>query len=103
MTFTKYEIADISTGYLEQSDLPLLLNVDCPTRFGETDRGYGTFHWITDDDGVFEEDMQHLVEFGLSERFIAIMRDLRAARIPYVRFDSDGGEIEGLVRTDVEP
>jgi hypothetical protein len=44
--------------------------------------------------------MQHTAEFGLSERFIAIMRHLRAARIPYARFDADGGEIEGIERTD---
>jgi hypothetical protein len=27
------------------------------------------------------------------------MRHLRAARIPFARFDADGGEIEGMERT----
>ena len=103
MTFEKYEMADVSTAYLAESDLELLSRFDCPTRFAETDGGFGTFHWIPDDDGLFEEDMQHAVEFGLSERFVTIMRHLRSARIPYVRFDADGGEIDGISRTGVEP
>lgn len=101
MTFEKYEMADISTAYLAESDLELLLRFDCPTRFAETDGGFGTFHWVPDDDSLFEEDMQHAVEFGLSDRFVTIMRHLRSARIPYVRFDADGGEIDGMSRTDV--
>ena len=101
MTFEKYEMADVSTAYLAVSDLELLLRFDCPTRFGETDGGFGTFHWIPDDDNLFEEDMRHAMEFGLSDRFVTIMRHLRSARIPYVRFDADGGEIDGMTRTDV--
>lgn len=99
MTFETYEVADISTGYLDESDLELLLCFDCPTRFAETDGGFGTFHWVPDDDSMFEEDMQRASDFGLSGRFVAIMRHLRAARIPFARFDADGGEIEGGERT----
>jgi hypothetical protein len=99
MTFETYEVADISTGYLDESDLELLLCFDCPTRFAETDGGFGTFHWVPDDDSMFEEDMQRASDFGLSGRFVAIMRHLRAARIPFARFDADGGEIEGMERT----
>ena len=102
MTFEKYEMADVSTAYLAESDLESLLRFDCPTRFAETDGGFGTFHWIPDDDELFEEDMQHAMEFGLSERFVTIMRHLRVARVPYVRFDADGGEINGMSRTAVE-
>ncbi len=99
MNFETYEVADISTAYLEEPDLELLLRFDCPTRFAETDGGFGTFHWVPDDDSMFEEDMRRASEFGLSERFVAIMRNLRAARIPFARFDADGGEIEGMERT----
>jgi hypothetical protein len=99
MNFERYEVADISTAYLEETDLELLLRFDCPTRFAETDGGFGTFHWVPDDDSMFEEDMRRASEFGLSERFVAIMRHLRAARIPFARFDADGGEIEGMERT----
>jgi hypothetical protein len=99
MTFETYEVADISTGYLDESDLELLLRFDCPTRFAETDGGFGTFHWVPDDNNMFEEDMQRASDFGLSGRFVVIMRHLRAARIPFARFDADGGEIEGMERT----
>ena len=51
--FEKYEIADVSTGYLEESDLPLLLQIHCPTRIAETDGGFGTFHRVSDDDQLF--------------------------------------------------
>ncbi len=94
MIFETYKVADISTRYLAESDLELLLRTDCPTRFGETDGGFGTFHWVPDDDELFREDMERAAQFGLSDRFVAIMRGLRAARVPYVRFDADGGEIQ---------
>lgn len=53
MIFEKYEVADIGTGYLEASDLPLLLQIHCPTRIAETDAGFGTFHRVSDDDQLF--------------------------------------------------
>ena len=59
MIFEKYEVADVSTGYREESDLPLLLQIHCPTRIAETDGGFGTFHRVSDDDQLFEEDLQH--------------------------------------------
>jgi hypothetical protein len=96
--FERHEVADVSTGYLELSDLPLLLRSDCPTRFAETDGGFGTFHWVPNDGQLLEEELQHAASFGLSERFVSIFRDLGAAKIPYVRFDADGGEIQDLER-----
>ena len=41
-----------------------------------------------------------LPAFGLSERFVSIIRHLQAAKVPYVRFDADGGEIQDLERAD---
>jgi hypothetical protein len=102
--FEKHEVADISTGYLEESDLPLLLQIHCPTRIAETDGGFGTFHQVSSDCQLFEEDLQDATSFGLSGRFVSIMRHLRAAKIPFVRFDdADGGEIQGVERTDATP
>ena len=103
MIFEKYTVADVSTGYLEESDLPLLLQNHCPTRIAEIDGGFGTLHRVSDDDQLFEEDLQHASSFGLSGRFVSIMRHLREAKIPYVRFDADGGEIQGAQRTDATP
>ena len=101
--FEKHEAADISTGYLEESDLPLLLQIHCPTRIAETDGGFGTFHRVSGDDQLSEEDLRDATSFGLSGRFVSIMRHLRAEKIPYVRFDADGGEIQGVERTDATP
>ena len=58
MIFEKYEVADVSTGYLEESDLPLLLQIHCPQQFCKIDGGFGTFHRVSDDDQLFEEDLK---------------------------------------------
>jgi len=98
--FNIHRVADVNTAYLDPADLPLLENPECPTRFAITDDGAGTFHWVTEDRKMFEEEMSRIAAFGLSDRFRSIMERLREARIPYVRFDADGGEIDGLYRKD---
>jgi hypothetical protein len=98
--FDSYIVADVNTGYLDETDLPLLVRPDCPTRFAGTDDGAGTFHWVSEDDQVFREEMERATQFGLSERFRLIMNRLRTAKIPYVRFDGNGGEIEGIERSE---
>ena len=103
MIFEKHDVADVSTGYLEESDLQLLLQTACPTRIAAIDGGFGTFHRVSEDDQLFEEDLQDATSFGLSGRFVSIMRHLPAEKIPYVRFDADGGEIQGVERTDATP
>ena len=95
-----HRVADVSTAYLDPSDLPLLEQTECPTRFAITDDGAGTFHWVTEDRETFEEEMSRTAAFGLSDQFRFIMQRLREAEIPYVRFDADGGEIESLGRRD---
>ena len=97
--FDSYLVADVSTGYLDETDLPLLERSDCPTRFAVTDDGAGTLHWVSEDEQIFHEEMERAAQFGLSERFRLIMNRLRTAKIPYVRFDGDGGKIEGLDRS----
>ena len=89
-----HRVADVSTAYLDPSDLPFLEQAECPTRFAITDDGAGTFHWVTEDRETFEEEMSRTAAFGLSDRFRFIMQRLREAEIPYVRFDADGGEID---------
>lgn len=97
--FDSYLVADVNTGYLDETDLPLLERSDCPTRFAVTDDGAGTWHWVSEDEQIFHEEMERAAQFGLSERFRLIMNRLRTARFPYVRFDADGGEIEGVDRS----
>lgn len=96
--FQTYPIADISTAYLEESDSLLLLDPQCPTRFAITDDMGGTFHVVTQSPDLFKEEMAEASAFGLSDRFRQIMESLHTAGILYVRFDADGGEIEGLER-----
>ena len=98
--FETYAVADVNTGYLAESDQRLMLNPECPTRIAITDDGCGTFHVVTDDEEIFADEMKRAGEAGLSTRFRVIMERLRAAGIPYVRFDADGGEIDGLDRFD---
>lgn len=99
--FESYAVADVSTGYLEESDCVLLEQAECPTRLAVTDDLAGTFHWVTEHEQAFDEEMQRAQTFGLSERFRLIMRRLRDAKIRYVRFDADGGEVDGLERADL--
>lgn len=99
--FDTHRVADVSTGYLEPFDLPLLERAECPTRFAITDDGAGTFHWVTADREMFEGEMSRTTTFGLSDRFRLIMQRSREAGIPYVRFDADGGEIDNLDRRDM--
>jgi len=98
--FDTHRVADVSTAYLESSDLRLLECAECPTRFAITDDRAGTFHWVTADQEMFEGEMGRTAAFGLSDRFRLIMRRLREAGIPYVRFDADGGEIASIDRSD---
>ena len=95
--FDTHRVADVSTEYLEPSDLPLLEHVECPTRFAITDDGAGTFHWVAADQEMFDEEMSRTAAFGLSDRFRFIMQRLRETGIPYVRFDADGGAIRHSV------
>lgn len=96
--FDLRSVADVNTAYLRESDLRLLEQSECPTRFAITDDQAGTLHWITSDPGVFADEMAHAERFGLSEQFRFIMTRLHEAGVPYVRFDGDGGEIANIDR-----
>lgn len=103
MKFTTHQYADISTAYLEQSDLDLLGDVSLTGHIAEEDEGRGSFWYASSDDEVFSSQVLEWRNAGLSERFIAVMTELREQGIPYVRFDADGGEIEGLEPVTTKP
>ena len=90
MKFEIMQYADISTGYLEGSDLELISDRGCPMHIAEEDDGRGSFFYVSDDEEIFGENIARARTFGLSERFISIMRELHRQKVPYVRFDSDG-------------
>jgi hypothetical protein len=98
--FDLQSVADINTAYLQESDCPLLEQPDCPTRFAITDDQAGTFHWVTSDPKLFAEEMVDAERFGLSVKFRYIMTRLHQAKVPYVRFDGEGGEIGDIDRNE---
>ena len=106
MKFESYLIADISTGYLEESDLDLI-GPGSPNHLATIDplpgdkTGTGDFFYVSDADLQVEFEQQ-CTGYGLSERFITIMRELRQQGFQYVRFDADGGHIDGMKLIDEE-
>lgn len=64
---------------------------------GEVDGNYGSFFYVPLDEKVdLEERLAEAEKYGLSARFIRLIRELAAQQIPYVRFDADGGDVDGL-------
>ena len=96
MQFKVYSYADISTAYLEPSDLDLLATA--PGHIARLDGGEGDFFVVPAKENAVEplgDWKARAVEHGLSQRFLNIMLALRDQQIPYVRFDRDGGFVEG--------
>lgn len=96
MQFEVFSYADISTAYLEESDLNLVATA--PGHIAQLDGGEGDFLTVPAKDNPPEPlDVwkARVAEHGLSQRFVDIMLALREQGIPYVRFDRDGGSLEG--------
>lgn len=102
MKFTLHHYADISTEYLEESDLALILSPQAPNLMAVHTDLFGSFFYPPDSESP--EAVQHFSasarSHGLSEKFIQIILLAGRQGIPYVRFDSSGGEIEGLLEAD---
>ncbi len=96
--FTAYPYADISTAYVEESDLNLLSSGEC--HLAQLDGKEGDFYYVPLPDSRDDQEWAELVatwkEQGLSERFAEIMTELRRQNIAYVRFDCDGADVEGM-------
>ena len=100
MQFQVYSYADISTAYLESSDLDLLATA--PGHIAQLDGGVGDFFAVPAKENAPEplDDWKAcVVEHGLSQRFMDIMLALREQGIPYACFDRDGGFLEGYEPT----
>jgi hypothetical protein len=84
--FPTYLFADVATAYLEASDLPLI--------------GKGAPHYLVGANGeaIFStrEAGKAALDYGFSERFVSILRELDNQDIPLVQFSRKGGRIEGL-------
>jgi hypothetical protein len=97
MKFALIPYADISTAYITESDQKLISSVDTPNHVAEHDDGYASFFYPPHNDSnaisLFAEEAR---DFGFSERFIEIMIELGRQGVQYVRFDSSGGDIDGI-------
>lgn len=94
MKFTTYLMADISTRYVTREDGELMqegLRV-----LGQIDEGRGALFGVPNN----EEQIESYAEAGYSAAFIAIMRELALQKIPYVRFDCDGADLDGYPTFD---
>ena len=101
MKFETYKVADISTKYITASDGSILGNQNAPGHVASVDplcigdEPQGDIYAISLDKETFQEQVANTKAFGFSEAFINILKELHKQKIPYVRFDSDGGEVEG--------
>jgi hypothetical protein len=84
--FSICPLADISTAYLEASDLPLIREGAPGYLAGENGKG------------VFStrEAGKAALDYGFSERFVYILRELDDQDVPLVHFSRKGGRVEGL-------
>ena len=96
MKFSLHQYADISTGYVADSDLELLLRVDAPLHVANVDDGHGSFFYVPAEPDLLESSIADSRKFGFSEQFVTIIQALFEQKIPYARFDADGAYVEGL-------
>ena len=100
--FETYQVADLSTKYITKEDGLLIGEKDAPGHVGSVDPAVpgegspGDFFAVQSDDEVFRKQLADLKKFGFSEHFLHIFETLHAQGIPYVRFDGDGGEADGI-------
>ncbi len=100
--FAVCRIADVSTKYITEEDGRLIGRLDAPGHVACVDPEDARSGSPGDVFAVLQESCYHrrqmveLGEFGFSSAFIRIFRELYRQRIPYVRFDANGGEAKGL-------
>jgi hypothetical protein len=87
MKFEIFKIADISTKYITESDGEKMGQLDLC--IANIKGGYGDILSVS---GTLVDDA---IRAGMSAAFVNIIKELLERKIPYVRFDADGGEIEG--------
>lgn len=100
MKFDLFQIADISTKYITENDARLIENKDLlghvasldPRKEGDSPGEILSVFIFSE---LVEEQLQEFHRLGFSDQFIKIIEELRKQEIPYVRFDADGGDVEG--------
>lgn len=100
LKFETIPYADVSTSYLEPADLELIGNSALEGHIFEHDEGWGTIFYVPLEGEILDSYLTAWQAAGLSQRFITIMTELACQKIQYVRFDADGGEIEGMEKAE---
>ena len=103
--FEKAVYADISFDYLARNDID---NIEFVLETKGTfpffiakafDASYPTYFFYVRSSGSFREDTLEIIsdlsQAGASKQMQELFVELRRQKIYYVRFDADGGEIEG--------
>ncbi|MGA3145242.1 MAG: hypothetical protein ABSF10_19755 [Verrucomicrobiota bacterium] len=100
--FDLYEIADVSMKHITKEDGRLIGRQDAPGHVACVDPedaqsgSPGDVFAVLLDSRLHRRQIADLREFGFSSAFVRIFRALYQRRVPYVRFDAGGGEVEGL-------
>jgi len=90
-----YRVADVSTGYLAESDLALLLEERAPFHVANMDGNYGSLFTTGITEGTVEDAVATLTTFGFSEKMTRLWRAAHEQGFAYIRFDADGGDVTG--------
>jgi hypothetical protein len=104
--FETYQVADLSTKYITQEDGALIGDVEAPGHvaaldsWGSTADSPGDIFAVPTSQELLDSRIAELKAFGFSEHFVAIFQHLLDQQIPYIRFDTDGGEADGLPMFD---
>lgn len=105
MKFVAYQIADISTAHVTESDMEAMSRMDFPGRLAELDplEGNGAGPGVilsVGDRTTYEARLGGYRRCGMSDAFRSIMEELVKQGIPYVRFDRDGEYVDGAQEFD---
>lgn len=94
--FTKFVIADISNSHITKRDGELLTAEYIPFLLAEVVGDTGSILFVPEPKVSSAGECATMFrELGYSEAFIALSLELQKQGIPYVRFDADGGFVEG--------
>lgn len=95
--FARSAVAEVNVGYLQKSDLPLLLDTRRMGSVAVLNDLTGVLYFVPDlGSSLLAYQEKRWGQDGFSLNFIALMHELAVQHIMYVRFEVDGGYIAGL-------
>lgn len=104
--FESCKLADINIGYLTKGDVELMWSMPdnrCSERIMRHVDDQGFLFSVSHNFGLqrdLEEILESLTCSGFSERMAAIFCEARKQGFRYIRFDTEGGEIKNISRSN---